>query len=30
MAEGGGSQPEKLSVALEESYKVIERLLNPS
>ncbi|HET9786025.1 MAG TPA: DHHA1 domain-containing protein, partial [Pyrinomonadaceae bacterium] len=30
MAEGGGSQPEKLAVALEESYKVIERLLNPS
>jgi alanyl-tRNA synthetase len=30
MAEGGGSQPEKLGVALEESYKVIERLLNPS
>jgi alanyl-tRNA synthetase len=30
MAEGGGSQPEKLNVALEESYKVIERLLNPS
>src|SRR5688572_19947572 len=30
MAEGGGSQPEKLGVALEQSYKVIERLLNPS
>ena len=30
MAEGGGSQPEKLNAALEESYKVIERLLNPS
>ncbi|HEX5965399.1 MAG TPA: alanine--tRNA ligase [Pyrinomonadaceae bacterium] len=30
MAEGGGSQPEKLGVALEESYKVIERLLSPS
>ncbi len=27
MAEGGGSQPEKLGAALEESYKVIERLL---
>jgi alanyl-tRNA synthetase len=30
MAEGGGSQPEKLHAALEESYKVIERLLSPS
>jgi alanyl-tRNA synthetase len=30
MAEGGGSQPENLNLALEESYKVIERLLNPS
>ena len=30
MAEGGGSQPEKLNAALEESYKVIERLLNPA
>ena len=30
MAEGGGSQPEKLNAALEESYKVVERLLNPS
>jgi alanyl-tRNA synthetase len=30
MAEGGGSQPEKLNAALEESYKVIERLLSPS
>ncbi len=29
MAEGGGSQPEKLNAALEESYKVIERLLSP-
>ena len=28
MAEGGGSQPEKLADALEESYVVIERLLN--
>src|SRR5687767_10334732 len=28
MAEGGGSQPENLAVALEESYKVIERLLS--
>ena len=28
MAEGGGSQPEKLNAALEESYKVIERLLS--
>ena len=27
MAEGGGSQPEKLSAALEESYGVIERML---
>jgi alanyl-tRNA synthetase len=27
MAEGGGSQPEKLGAALEESYQVIERLL---
>jgi alanyl-tRNA synthetase len=27
MAEGGGSQPEKLSDALEQSYGVIERLL---
>ncbi|HEX3187598.1 MAG TPA: alanine--tRNA ligase [Pyrinomonadaceae bacterium] len=30
MAEGGGSQPEKLNAALEQSYKIIERLLNPS
>jgi alanyl-tRNA synthetase len=30
MAEGGGSQPEKLNAALEESYRVIERLLNPA
>jgi len=30
MAEGGGNQPEKLNAALEESYKVIEQLLNPS
>jgi alanyl-tRNA synthetase len=30
MAEGGGSQPEKLQAALEQSYNVIERLLNPS
>jgi alanyl-tRNA synthetase len=30
MAEGGGSQPEKLNAALEESYKVIERMLSPS
>ena len=30
MAEGGGSQPEKLNAALEESYKVIERLLSPA
>ena len=30
MAEGGGSQPEKLSAALEQSYGVIERLLNKS
>ncbi|HEX6188864.1 MAG TPA: alanine--tRNA ligase [Pyrinomonadaceae bacterium] len=29
MAEGGGSQPEKLSEALDASYGVIERLLNP-
>jgi alanyl-tRNA synthetase len=28
MAEGGGSQPEKLATALEESYAVIERLAN--
>jgi alanyl-tRNA synthetase len=28
MAEGGGSQPEKLGEALEQSYGVIERLLN--
>jgi hypothetical protein len=28
MAEGGGSQPEKLGAALEESYGVIERMLN--
>jgi alanyl-tRNA synthetase len=28
MAEGGGSQPEKLAAALEESYGVIERLLS--
>ena len=28
MAEGGGSQPEKLQDALEQSYGVIERLLN--
>jgi alanyl-tRNA synthetase len=27
MAEGGGSQPEKLTAALEESYGVIERML---
>jgi alanyl-tRNA synthetase len=27
MAEGGGSQPEKLGTALEQSYQVIERLL---
>ena len=30
MAEGGGTQPEKLDAALAESYKVIERMLNPS
>ncbi|MFY9620915.1 MAG: alanine--tRNA ligase [Pyrinomonadaceae bacterium] len=29
MAEGGGSQPEKLSEALQASYGVVERLLNP-
>ncbi|HEX5703842.1 MAG TPA: alanine--tRNA ligase [Pyrinomonadaceae bacterium] len=29
MAEGGGSQPEKLGEALQASYGVIERLLNP-
>ncbi|MGZ5437436.1 MAG: alanine--tRNA ligase [Pyrinomonadaceae bacterium] len=29
MAEGGGSQPEKLTEALQASYGVIERLLNP-
>jgi alanyl-tRNA synthetase len=29
MAEGGGSQPEKLAEALQASYAVIERLLNP-
>jgi alanyl-tRNA synthetase len=28
MAEGGGNQPEKLAEALEESYKVVERLLS--
>jgi len=28
MAEGGGSQPEKLSEALEASYAIIERLLS--
>ena len=28
MAEGGGSQPEKLGAALQESYNIIERLLN--
>jgi alanyl-tRNA synthetase len=28
MAEGGGSQPEKLGEALEQSYGVVERLLN--
>ncbi|HET6862194.1 MAG TPA: alanine--tRNA ligase [Pyrinomonadaceae bacterium] len=28
MAEGGGSQPEKLTQALEESFGVVERLLN--
>ncbi len=28
MAEGGGSQPEKLEAALEQSYTVIEQLLN--
>jgi alanyl-tRNA synthetase len=28
MAEGGGSQPEKLGAALEESFKIVERLLN--
>ena len=28
MAEGGGSQPENLANALEESYRVIERLVN--
>jgi hypothetical protein len=27
MAEGGGSQPEKLGEALEQSYGVIEKLL---
>jgi hypothetical protein len=27
MAEGGGSQPEKLKEALEASYNIIERLL---
>jgi alanyl-tRNA synthetase len=27
MAEGGGSQPEKLSEALEASYAIVERLL---
>jgi alanyl-tRNA synthetase len=27
MAEGGGSQPENLTAALEQSYQVIERLL---
>jgi hypothetical protein len=30
MAEGGGSQPEKLSAALEQSYSVVEQLLNQS
>ena len=30
MAEGGGTQPEKLDAALAESYKVIERMLSPS
>jgi alanyl-tRNA synthetase len=30
MAEGGGSQPEKLGAALEQSYSVIEQLLNKS
>ena len=30
MAEGGGSQPEKLGDALEQSYGVIERLLSKS
>ncbi|HEY5837509.1 MAG TPA: hypothetical protein VIT19_00650 [Pyrinomonadaceae bacterium] len=28
MAEGGGSQPEKLSEALQASYGVIERMLS--
>jgi alanyl-tRNA synthetase len=28
MAEGGGSQPEKLREALEASYAVVERLLS--
>jgi len=30
MAEGGGTQPEKLAEALEASYSVIERLLTPA
>jgi alanyl-tRNA synthetase len=30
MAEGGGNQPDKLAAALQESYKVVEKLLNPA
>jgi len=30
MAQGGGTQPEKLGAALEQSYAVIERLLSAS
>ena len=28
MAEGGGNQPENLEAALQQSYSVVERLLN--